>query len=55
MPLLLWVVNRESAACLRAAAKDCSASDEGANCTVDGARADDGVTETIAQSVVSGE
>ena len=49
IPLRLREVSCEGATCLRFAANDCRARDEGANCMVDGARADDGVTGTMAQ------
>jgi hypothetical protein len=55
MPLLLRDVNCEGATRFRFRAKVWRASDEGENCMVDGASAGDGVTETIAQSVDSGE
>ena len=54
MPLRLRAVSWEGATCLRVAAKDWRARDEGANWTVDGARAADGVTGTMAQLVDCG-
>jgi hypothetical protein len=55
IPLLLRMFNCDGATCFRWRAKDCRAKDEGENWMVDGARADDGVTGTIAQFVDSGE
>jgi hypothetical protein len=55
MPLLLWLESFDGATCLRLFAKHWRANDEGENCTVECARAEDLVTGTTVQDVVSGE
>jgi hypothetical protein len=55
IPLLLRVVNCDGATCFRFTANDWRARDEGENWMVEEARADDGVTGTIAHFVDSGE
>lgn len=54
MPPLLWPESFEGAACWRCVAKDWRASDEGENCTVDGATVEDRMTGTMDQLLASG-